>query len=433
MTRPPARSPPLQPRLLGPGLALGLLAAASAPASTTCTEIGTPAEGRVEIEITIDEPLAGQVFQVENACSTTIDLAGTYSVDADYSTLFDFYVVFDSSGSTSDLSGSDVDGNGSASDLPEDSIHHAEITAAQRFIEALDPLTSRVAVIGFSTIAEAHVDLTADLENAISSLERLKSLPPNGGTIYSVALAEVERQVTLFGDPINRTQRALFLSDGRPNAQDLPFIDPAAERLAAIPVRVDTFSLAVPAAAELQSIADITDGIFTFLANPGDILDVLPRSASDPGFEMGSSNRTTGDTGDVSHPDEVVGEFSGTATLQPGPNQLDVTITVPGTPDTVLTCSVVVQLDVTPGPSPIGDTLRVAKAPQEARILSWSGASDLRVNDEDIVLRAEAANELFPVIADGLTGKTWLDGDAAAALLFYDVRRSNCDLIVSED
>lgn len=392
-----------------------------------------PAEGSVEIEIVIEEPLAGQVFQVEDACSIEIDLTGTYNVLADYGTLYDFYVVYDSSGSTAALSGSDVDGNGSATDLPADSIYNAEITAAQRFIEALDPLTSRVAVIGFSDVAAQHVQLTADLDNAISSLERLKSQPPTGGTLYSIALDEVRDAVLLDGDPANRTQRALFLSDGEPNFPDIPLIDPAAMRLATIPVRVDTFALAIPTAAELMSIADITSGNFTFLANPGDILDVLPRSASDPGFDLGSANRTTGTDEDVAFTGDVAGTFSSTVTLQPGPNLLEVEISVPGTPDTVLTCAVQVQLDVTPGPSSIGNTLRVTKDALQSPILQWSAAPDLRVNDEDVVTRSTQANATFPIVADELFDRTWTDSAAGAELLFYDVRRSNCELVVSAD
>lgn len=410
-----------------------LLAVPPVVADTVCTETGMPAEGTVEIEIVIEEPLAGQVFEVEDACSVEVDLTGTYSVLADYATLYDFYVVFDSSGSTGALSGSDVDGNGSDTDLPADSIYNAEITAAQRFIEALDPLTSRVAVIGFSDVAMQHVELTTDLENAISSLERLKSLAPTGGTLYSIALDEVRAAVLADGDPLNRTQRSLFLSDGEPNFPDIPLIDPAAMRLAAIPVRVDTFALAIPDAAELRSIADITSGDFTFLANPGDILDVLPRSAADPGFELGSSNRTTGSVEPVDQAGDVTGTFASTITLQPGQNMLEVEVSVPGTPDTVLTCAVSVQLDVTPGPSPIGATLRVSKDALQAPILSWAGAPAQRVNDEDIVLRSTVANATFPIVADELFDWTWTDPDAFGELLFYDVRRSNCELIVSED
>lgn len=416
-----------------PRLLIGVLAVTPAAAATVCSDVGMPAEGSVEVEIVIETPLAGQVFEVEEACSVDIDLSGTYSVLADYETLYDFYVVFDSSGSTAALSGSDVDGNGSDTDLPADSIYSAEITAAQRFIEALDPTTSRVAVIGFSNVATDHVALTTDLANAISSLERLKAEAPTGGTLYSVALAEVERSVLTLGDPVNRTQRSLFLSDGEPNVQDLPFIDPAALRLANIPVRVDTFALAIPSAAELQSIAAITSGTFTFLANPGDILDVLPRSAEDPGYELDSSNRTTGDVEPVASTGDITGSFSSTVTLQPGPNVLEVTISVPGTPDTVLTCAVEVQLDVTPGPSPIGNSLRVTKDAMAAPVLRWAAAPDLRINDEDLVLRSTEANAIFPIVGDGLFDKTWTDADATASLLFYDVRRSNCELIVSED
>ena len=67
-----------------------------------------------------------------------------------------------------------LDNNGSFDDIPGDSIYHAELTAAQLFIEELNPAFHRVAVMTFNdSISVAH-QLSNDFRAAYQACEDLK-------------------------------------------------------------------------------------------------------------------------------------------------------------------------------------------------------------------------------------------------------------------
>jgi len=409
----------------------GLLAP-PALAQVSCEEIGTPPGGTVTIQMQIDDPAPGATFEVTDECRLTVQISGTYSVESDFTTDHDFYLVFDQSGSTANLSGVDVDGNGSTTDLPADSIFNAEVTAGIRFVDALDPATSRVSVIGFSSTAATHQPLTSDLVQVRATLDRLLRQVPGGGTIYSAALDEVYLQATTLGDLANRAQRCLFLSDGEPNAPDIPNIHPAAQRLADIGVRTDTFALAVPTAAELEDIAATTGGEFHYLDTVGEILDVLPGVAGELDFDFTSTNRATGEAGTVVD-DPTAGTFTVTIDLAPGPNTVELRIEVPSSPPTVLACSIDLVLRVTPGPPPIGPTLRVHRPTDADMLLHWESAPDLDVNQSDLVFASDRPDGGFAPLATGLLDRELLEPLPPGRLLFYDVRRSNCEYAISED
>jgi hypothetical protein len=409
-----------------------VLAASPARAQATCEEVGTPAGGTVTLRIEVDAPAPGTVFEVSDACRLRVQATGSFTADADFALDHDFYLVLDASASAANDSGVDVDGNGSPGDIPGDSIFNAEVTAAIRFVDALDPTASRVAVIGFSSSPTLHEPLTADLARVRATLTDLLTHAPGGGTIYSAALDEVHAQASTLGDLADRVQRALFLSDGNPNQPDRPLVHPAALRLADLGVRVDTFALDVPTADALEDVAATTGGEFHQLDAIGDVLDVLPQAADDLAFDFTCRNGATGEPGRLEH-DAETGTFTAALDLAPGRNELELRIEVPSRPPVVLTCPLELELRVTPGPSSIGPSLRLHRPSEALLLLDWQAASNLDLHESDLVLRSDRPNGGFAPLALGLTDRQLLEPLPTEPLLFFDVRRAKCQDVISED
>ena len=408
------------------------LAATSSRAQVACEELATPAGGTVAIWMQIDDPAPGTVFEADDECRLAVQLSGTFGLEVDLTLDHDYYLVLDESASCANDSGTDVDGNGSPGDIPGDSIFSAEVTAAIRFVEALDPATSRVAVIGFSSEAVVHEALSSDLDRVLATLDALLLRPPGGGTVYSAALGEVHAQAITRGDPATRVQRALFLSDGNPDAEDRPLVHPAAELLADAGVRTDTFSLDVPTALALEDIALTTGGRFHPLAEIGDILEALPDAIDDLGFSLSSRNGSTGEAGSVAH-DLAAGWFTAGLELSPGPNSVELRIEVPSLPPTTLTCSMNLLLQVVPGPADIGRALRVGRERDGNLLLRWEHAPDLGARDGDVVRASESPNGVFAPLEQGIRARRLLLPPPAGRLLFFDVRRASCESVLSED
>lgn len=398
-------------------------------AQLLCEEVGRPAGGTVTIRVQVDDPPQGTVFEADDRCRLTVPVSGRFGVEADFSLDHDFYLVVDQSASTANASGVDVDGNGTPGDVVEDSIFSAEVTACRRFVDALDPATSRVAVIGFAWEATAYQPLTSDLDQVRATLDGLLGEPPGGGTTYSSALDAVHEQAITRGDPGGRIQRLLFLSDGNPILPD-PY-QPAALRLAELGVRADTFALDVPTADALADIAEVTGGDFHQLTAIGDILDVLPGEADELTFDLSAVNAATGRTVVVDE-DRAAGTFTASAALVPGPNVLELSITVPSSPPTVLTCGLELELRV-PRPAPIGPALRVLRPRDDRMLLHWEAAPEPGGNESDVVFASDRPDEGFAPLARRLGDRQLLQPLPPDRVLFYDVRREACEHALSED
>jgi hypothetical protein len=305
-------------------------------ATVTCETTGGPPGEQVTVRLDILSPADGSVLAPTSGCGAEAVITGTWAIDAP-GILWDFYLVIDSSSSTSLDSGTDVNGDGWRR-TPGDSVYQAELAAAQAFVRALDPALSRAAVIAFDERATVHQRLTADLAAVDASLEAMKALTPLGGTRYVPALQAVDNEVVRRGDRCCRQQRALFLSDGQPQDAQVD-IDQAARDLAADRVVVDTFGLGSPWAASLRRIADLTGGAYTDLAVPGDIVVLLPGAVPYGAQEWSCVETRTASSGEVIA-DDLTETFEARIWLDAGSNHVVVTLVTRGTSVVTLSCAV---------------------------------------------------------------------------------------------
>lgn len=294
------------------------LASLPAPRCTAMTSTGEI------LSAELSAPLPGTVLSgYGDACPVTVEVVGTGSVGLTNS---DLYFVLDSSGSTVQCSGFDVDQDGETGlplpfsrecTDPDDSILAAEVRAVRDFVDLLNPATTRVAIIQFSAPEGVFgggerqrivQSLTSDFLLVDGALDEIILFGSSGATDYGGGLQLVHDEALDNGLPATRRQRAYFLSDGIPTYPQFPHsseeaddaetaID-AADLLATLPLRVDTFGvgfiptltqdpvfprrcLAGPLLLEtstLECIALRTGGTFFASTDPEEIVDRLLES-----------------------------------------------------------------------------------------------------------------------------------------------------------
>jgi len=234
-------------------------------------------DGETHLEVQIDEPLPGSaVRDFWPECQTT-PVSGTASARG-IPPLLDIVIAIDTSGSTGDSSGADVDGDGRT-----DSVLEAEVAAARAFVDSLDPAGSRVAIVDFAAPGRGGVSLRANLTSTFAEVRRaLDAIAADGDD----GLTDFEAPVDLVAAEFRarggagRVWTALFLSDGEANR---PSDDPkgraldAAARLGTMGVTMDTFGVGPDADPDiLTDMAALTGGKYHDILVPADILDVLP-------------------------------------------------------------------------------------------------------------------------------------------------------------
>jgi hypothetical protein len=220
-------------------LALSLVAAlaASAAAQATPDCEASTLDGE-PLALFIDAPLPGATSSsYEPSCPPAIEVRGLAAVGPRF---FDFYLTLDSSGSTGQCTGTDIDGDGEVginqfflgcSD-PGDSILAAEVRAFRDFVDELDPDRSRAAVIQFSNpegelgfVARQRIvqELTGDFALVHLALDEIEAAGAAGATDYAGGLELMREELGLHGDPVNRRQVGYFVSDGVPTYPQMPF------------------------------------------------------------------------------------------------------------------------------------------------------------------------------------------------------------------
>lgn len=313
-----------------------LLAAAASPAAAiTCEESGGTPGRETRVSITIESPSDGALVAASSGCGGVVVVTGKYEVEAP-PLLYDFYIVIDASGSATRDSGADVDGDGILGEA-DDTIYQAEIRAAQDFIRALHPASSRAAVIVFNRNATLRQALTADLAAAIATLDAMRADNPRWGTGYVPAMEAVRLEMLARGDLAGRLQRCVFLSDGQPD-ETLAQTDAKAAELAALGLVIDTFALGFPDSESLRGMASVSGGRFTALARPGDIVALLPDFVPDVARVFDSVEEVSGEAGTVTT-DEATRSFEAVVPLRPGLNRVTLTLSA-GDPAVVVTCSI---------------------------------------------------------------------------------------------
>jgi len=288
---------------------------------------------------------------------------------------YDIMLIIDVSGSTGAPSGVDVNRNGvigggggerflmrrriapSAFDDPGDSILAAEVVAAERLLDRLDPRIARVGVVTFSgpynrltglaipgvPSAVLEQPLTSNYDLVRIALKKILQEGPNGGTDMAAGIRLAIRELLGLqghvGVPNPSSKKVgVLLTDGFPT---LPFgrvntMDPedievainAARVAAQADIPIHTFALgpeALSAPLACTEIARVTKGTFTPLQNPGDVIDILPKTSFAELDLVSVQNETTGELARdlVVNPD---GRFSALVPLTRGDNQIVVNV-----------------------------------------------------------------------------------------------------------
>jgi len=353
---------------LGPLCRLGWLVAlvplvAAAPAPT----------GRDTVEVQIEFPTPGATVQNDVHLAP---VRGHARAGDDEWRAFDVMLVLDVSYSTRNASGIDVDADGEtgfnpANELvmpgtypdgmvcsdPDDTILAAEVHAARRLLEELDPGHTRVGVIAFSGEADprtgqrlrsdqqdawVEVPLTGDFDAVRDALDRVIAAGPQSATNFAAAIRlSVTELVGLTGARSKARSDAkhlvLFLTDGEPSfpygrasvsdPEDTEAAISAARLAHRAGVMINTYALGKQALAKpiaATEMARLTVGVFTPVRNPGDIVQFLQGISFANIDDVIISNLTLREVSyDVSlSPD---GSFSGFVPVRPGPNEIQVT------------------------------------------------------------------------------------------------------------
>lgn len=292
-------------------------AAAAAPPPAEGPLLGKQAiQAAGELWLQIDHPGDGTVFGDAHGAF----VAGRALAPLGEYRRLDIVLVLDVSDSTRAPSGADVNGNGvvgshrgggvgsllGLGNTDEgDSILAAEVAAARRLIERLDPRSTRVALVTFSgeqaaegvvilgnpmPPAATEVPLTGEYHEIQRGLDRILDRGPYGMTHMAAGVDQAT--VELLGlrgafserDP-ESDKVVLFLTDGQPT---MPYLGDshgntravlrAAERARKAGVRVYTFGIGEDALAGplgIVRLADRTGGTFTPVRDPASIIDVI--------------------------------------------------------------------------------------------------------------------------------------------------------------
>ncbi len=300
-----------------------------------------------QVEVDIEAPQHGATISGPKQ----VTVRGQARAARDYRpALYDLMLILDTSGSTRAPSGV----GGFARDS---TILGAEVTAAERLLEKLDPKTTLVGIVtfageynrytgrGMSNQSGAILEqpLTANYQEVRAALNRIYRRGAGGGTNMASGVRLAVRELAGLEEAISLSRPesrkvAFLLTDGFPT---LPFghvnsMDPGdvevAVRAAAVgakaEITIHTFALgmeAVSAPYACTQIARMTRGTFTPLRRPGEIIDMLPKTSFADLDMVLVTNTTSGVPASelTVNPD---GRFQATVPLVSGVNRIAVTV-----------------------------------------------------------------------------------------------------------
>jgi len=314
-----------------------------------------------ELMLSIESPSNGSV--IGDPMGMAFVSGKALALYGEYQT-FDIIFVIDTSDSTAEPSGADIDGNGIVGEkrgakylsvlgrvlpLPNtdkgDSVLAAEIAGCRVLLKQLDPRTTRVGVVSFAgdsnaltPDAQTEVPLTSDFAKVERGLDSIFRRGPEGMTnmVSAMNLATIE----LLGTQSAYSQRRegakrviMFLTDGQPTLplegaelQNAKMAIQQAVRAAKLDIRVDTFAIGEEALSEpvvVVEMARVSNGVFTPVRNPKDLRAIFEDVSFSSIEKLEVRNKTTGKLADyvVPNPD---GTFSALLPMNAGKNTLEV-------------------------------------------------------------------------------------------------------------
>lgn len=278
---------------------------------------------------------------------------------------FDVLLVLDTSGSTAEMTGADVNGNGIVgqgglrglfgSTDAGDSILAAEVAAARRMLQGLDPRSARVGLVTFAgdppgqgglfsgaprKAALTEEPLTSDYARVDRALDEVLERGPDGMTNMAegLDLAWVELTGLRGGlsEPDPESEKViLFFTDGQPTlpyesyfeADNVKAVLRAADRAKRMNVKVHSFAIgpeALEGPVAAVEMASRTGGNFTPVRRPADLADVVEQVSFANIEQVRVENLTTGEpaSGLFTNAD---GTFSALVPVKDGHNRIQVT------------------------------------------------------------------------------------------------------------
>jgi hypothetical protein len=283
---------------------------------------------------------------------------------------FDVVLVLDTSRSTIDPTGADINGNGivgkpylgrigSIFDVgstdPGDSILAAEVAAARQLLRGFDPRSTRVGVVVFSgdppdtqgglflrgqrSPAVTLEALTNDYARVAQALDDILARDPEGSTHMAAGVDQATIELLGLRGALSSTDPrsekvVLFFTDGQPTlpygpgfeADNVRAVLRAANRADRAEIRIHSFAIgpdALEGPVATVEMASRTDGFFTPVRHPGDLVDVVEEVSFANLQDVTVESLTTG------KPIELLrttadGSWAGFMRLEPGKNELRV-------------------------------------------------------------------------------------------------------------
>jgi hypothetical protein len=369
-----------------------------------------PADGKVIPATRAPTRIALEVIRPADASSVPPETCGIF-VSGRARTLsgaqpgFDVAIVIDTSLSTIEPTGADVNGNGivgspqlggvsslfgAAEDDPGDSILAAEVAAARGLLWELDPRSTRVALVTFAGELEpapsrlfgssfeppavTREPLTREFRRIEQSLDDLLEEKPSGVTHMAAGVDQAIRELLGVGSarskPDPQSQKViLFLTDGQPtlpygpgkDAANVGAVLEAADRARAAGIRVHSFAIGPEALAGPVATVELaarTQGYFIPVREPGDLVDVVEAVHLPDLHGVVVRSLTTGRRADPFRSGDD-GYFSGLVPAAPGKNRIE--IIARADDGTSVRREIAVKLDPSAPPPAIPDQLAEAR------------------------------------------------------------------------
>jgi len=323
-------------------------------------------EEPVALELSIEYPPDGAQVDA-TVCGSFV--AGRALAQRGRMRRFDVVMVLDTSRSTIDPAGTDVNGNGevgrprlgrlgaffgSSLTDPGDSILAAEVAAARQLLRGLDPRSTRVALVGFAgdgsgggryasrKPAYTLEPLTRDYRRIERGLDELLETEPEGNTHMAAGVDQATIELLGLRGSHSKPDRGsekvvFFFTDGQPTlpygpedeADNVRAVLRAASRARRADVRIHSFAIgpdALEGPIATVEMASRTRGYFTPVRHPGDLVDVVEEVSF---ANLQDVRLEHVDTGRTARPFRVTadGTWAGFVPLEPGPNRVRVSAT----------------------------------------------------------------------------------------------------------
>jgi len=317
-------------------LSIGLGLAHGAPARDPSEGHGSVARPSAHVELEVEYPPAGATV---SGSTCGVFIAGRALAVSGESPRLDVVIVLDTSLSTIDASGADINGNGvvgrplvgrrgpgfdeRGSD-PGDSVLAAEVAGARLLLRGLDPRRTRLALVTFAgdapgvrawrtagqrpEPASTVEPLTLDHARIDRALSEVLGQEPSGSTHMAAGVDQAARELLAAAgaSAASGSQKVVvFLTDGQPTLPYGPASErdnvlavlDAADRAARADVRIHSFAIgpdALEGPVAAVEMAARTGGSFTPVPRPGALVELM-RDVHFTGLsDVALRNATTG-------------------------------------------------------------------------------------------------------------------------------------------